>query len=968
MSYKLFYLILQFLFFLGSYVFSNTLPPSMMEDARIKQFIAKEFDHRGQNWGIHQNPISGKVYFANSRGLYEFNGIEFKLYSLPGNEGVRSVYGDNEGIIFTGGFEDFGFWQKNENCVLVYHSLAGLTAMRENDEIWRIYKANGHIYFQSFTAIYIYNYETITVLEAPFVMLFLHLVNQRFIAQIIDHGLYWFADNKFSFIEGSHIFNQSKVHSIIPYKNNKYLIATSNQGLYVFDGKGFENFNSEASDFLKFYTCNTALKVNDSVFVFGSILNGLIVTDQDGKILMHYNKSNGLKNNTILSLFKDSDKGLWVGKDDGVSYIELNSPFTHYTSSGGALGTIYSAIRSGNEIYLGTNHGLFVADIDETSGIFNFSNLRFINNSQGHVWSLYKYDNQIFCGHNEGTFLVKGSSLEKISDITGGWSLRPFGQYLIQGTYTGIVVYEKNENGKWSFKHKVEGFGEPIRHIEVDYLGYLWASHHQKGLYKIELNSALDSVESIKFYDNLEDVKSNLNVFELNRRIVFTNGQRLFTYDYVQNSIVPVYRLNEDLGNFSQSRKIIPFEISPGIKDPFREEKVQLSHYFPDFNKFLHDQTLYWFVFDNKFALFQINTDFSAKKILELRQRSEGLPTSDMTLLMLDASTLLIPNRECFDLYNLNLHQPVSQTNRLTIDKIKFFGKGQSISFCYGTTEIWPPWFTNNLTIYFSDPSMFSQEERIFFYRIPEIDERWNITTTDNFTYLNLKHGSYTIEIKRELLSQDIHTFDFTIRTPWYLSVYAIIGYILAFGGLVLLAHRIVKFEIKRQKELVQMGISHDSIASELDFKNYELTLTIRYLIEKNEILTNLHQEIIDIKENSSKYPVKNLKNMERIIAEGLYNQTDDWKKAMNNLKLTQQGFFKKLTDRYPDLTTNDLRLCSYLRMNFSTKEIARLLNISTRAVEISRYRLRKKMNLSHDINLAEFLMSESFSEKNSSV
>jgi DNA-binding NarL/FixJ family response regulator len=102
---------------------------------------------------------------------------------------------------------------------------------------------------------------------------------------------------------------------------------------------------------------------------------------------------------------------------------------------------------------------------------------------------------------------------------------------------------------------------------------------------------------------------------------------------------------------------------------------------------------------------------------------------------------------------------------------------------------------------------------------------------------------------------------------------------------------------------------------------------------------------------------------MERIISEGLDTQTEDWKNALSNLKLSQQGFFKKLMEQFPDLTTNDLRLCSYLRMNFSTKEIARLLNNSPRAVEISRYRLRKKMNLNHEVNLTEFLMSEIFSD-----
>lgn len=80
---------------------------------------------------------------------------------------------------------------------------------------------------------------------------------------------------------------------------------------------------------------------------------------------------------------------------------------------------------------------------------------------------------------------------------------------------------------------------------------------------------------------------------------------------------------------------------------------------------------------------------------------------------------------------------------------------------------------------------------------------------------------------------------------------------------------------------------------------------------------------------------------------------------ALHNLKLSQEGYFKRLKETYPKLTNNDIRLCSYLRMNFTSKEIAQLLNISTRAVEISRYRLRKKLSLEHNINLTDFLMQD---------
>jgi DNA-binding CsgD family transcriptional regulator len=900
----------------------------------IRQYIANNLELGNQNWSIYQNSYSGKVYFGNSEGLYEYNGIIFRQYRLSENKNIRSVLVDKNGLVFTGAFEEFGFWTENEECELVYTSLSANLIIEKNDEIWRIYELNDRIYFQSFTSIYIYDYKTTRVTKSPFTMLFAFQVDKGLIAQVLENGLFIFEDEEFVFIEGSEIFNQQKIHAIIQYTEEKLLIATASNGLFLYDGKKIKYFDCEASDFLKFNTCNTSLKVNDSLLVFGTILNGIIITNQKGEILNIYNRENGLNNNTVLSLFMDMDNGLWIGLDEGINYIELASPYRHFASAGGTLGTIYAALKDKGRIYLGTNHGLFLADLKLIAGNYHFENTRFIENSQGHVWTLKKYGDQILCGHNEGTFRVKENAFEKISDITGGWTIKQYNNFLIEGSYTGIVIFETDEDGSWRFRNKLENFMEPVRHLETDYLGYIWASHHQKGLFKLELNEQIDSVINLEYFEKIDGMESHLNVFDINNRIVFTNGENIFTYNYVEKKIVPVSLLNKELGAYSAARQIIHFE-----------------------------KNLYWFFYQNKIALFEITLDFSAIKRLEIIQKSKGLNELDMHLLMLDDNNLFIPTRECFDVYNIGLHDLSSFMNRLKIEKLVFFGRGKNFIKCSGEEKTEAPWYTNNLTVYFSESSTFSQQSKTFYYRIPEIDERWFSTSSDNFTYLNLDHGNYKIEMKKEIGSDFTYSFQFTVNTPWYLTKYAIIAYVLLGILLLISIYKVFRYELNRQRELFEMEVSKENLESELDHKSYELMLTIRYLVHKNEILSDLQKEINDIKDHSSKYPVKNLRNMEKIISEGLDMQTDDWKNAMNSLKLSQQGFFKKLMEQFPELTPNDLRLCSYLRMNFSTKEIARLLNISARAVEISRYRLRKKMKLNHQVNLNEFLMSETFSE-----
>jgi ligand-binding sensor domain-containing protein/DNA-binding CsgD family transcriptional regulator len=892
----------------------------------LSLFLINDFEIRNQNWSISQNPATHILYFANSEGLYEYNGISWRTHSSPDNFPVRSVMAHPNGNIFTGSFEEFGYWSYNNQHQLRYHSLTGLTDIEKNDEIWKIYQNDGKIFFQSFTSIYIYDFESISKVMAPFAMLFLHKLGDRFVAQVIDNGLYWFDNNEFIAIPGSRIFSDKKVHAIIPYSDNKWMICTDNAGLYLFDGTDFTRFESEASEFLINYTCNTAAQLSDTTLAFGSILNGVIITDTKGNIQRNYNTTNGLRNNTVLSFFVDQDNGLWAGLDEGVIYIDPASPFNHYRSTNGTLGTIYALLEHNNQLYIGTNHGLFIADIRERSGVYSFRNIRFVPESHGQVWTLEKFDNQILVGHNNGNFLIRNERLQKISDVTGGWAMIEFGDLVAGGTYTGIVFFEKGNNGLWRFRNKVQGFNEPVRYLETDYMGYLWASHHQRGIYRMELDDDLLSVTNIVYIPEIGGQSYNLKVFKVNNRVLFTNGKKIYTYDFVRNEIVSLNTLMETLGDFSMATQIIH-----------------------------HKRNEYWFIARDKIGLFDISLDLIATKQYEIIQEDLNFPQRNIQFVNLDDNTILIPNPFSFDAYNISLGKKQTNISRLTIDKIIFQGKRDSIIWRDFVNPAKTPWHTNNITAFFSDPSLFGQTLKRFEYRIREIDPSWQITTTDHLTLLNLKHGKYTLEIRRE--DGPVTSFIFSIGKPWYYSYMAWALYSIAFLLLIWGLYEFYRFELNRHREIVSLEVRQNTLEKELDYKSYELMLTMRHLILKDDILTDLQKQIDAIKEQSSKYPVKYLRNMERIISQGLGTQNVEWENAMKNLKLSQQGFFKELKERYPNLTSNDLRLCSYLRLNFNSKEIAQLLNISTRSVEISRHRLRKKLKLKNNENLFDFLL-----------
>jgi DNA-binding CsgD family transcriptional regulator len=896
---------------------------------KVTAYLQNNFNIKNQVWGIETHPKNGLVYFATNTGLLEFDGLSFTMQESNQIKGLRSICIDDQGTLFTGGFESFGYWEKNPECQLNYIALSDSLEMNKNDEIWKIYQHQGQIVFQSFTSVYTYNYVTLSKIPAPGFMLFMFKVHNRLIVQVLGEGLYYFNKGSFNFIENSEQFQNVKIHAIIPYNNENLLICTEKSGIYTYNYKQFLPWNTPASDFLSYQTCNAATRINDSTFVFGSILDGIILCNRNGQILEHYNYSNGLNNNTVLSLNLAQNGGLWLGLDEGVNYLSQQSNVNYFSTATGSLGTIYSLLKIGATLYLGSNHGLFKTKLSHNADNLSFSTLEMVPNSQGQVWTLTAINGEILCGHNEGTFKVTDNGLTKICDVTGGWTIKPYGDLLIEGTYTGLVTYKKNKQDQWEYRSRLNGFYEPSRHIEIDYLGYLWVSHPQKGIYRLKVNEAKDSITAIFSYTELKKSLNLTDVYKLNNRVVFSSGKGFYTYDYVNDSIVPFTVLNHALGDYQQSTQIIPYE-----------------------------KNRYWFVNNNKLALFRISIESEPTLMAEYVIADDHMPGQDISIIPFSDNNFLISNRNGLAMLKKNLPDKPNDTIPIFIRSAFFHGKNKSATLCDFANAFKVPFYMNSVTFRFSDPSSVEHAGTTYQYKIREIDDHWINTALPDIRYYHLKPGNYHLEIRSDT-NTDSLIQEFTINPPWYLTRWAYAAYVVFILLLAWMLHRNFQQKLSKQRKLLEFEIKQTSLENRLQNTNVELMLTLRYLIQKNESLQNLQQNINEVKKAPEKLSPKFINTIDKQIAQGLELQTKEWKMALHNLKLSQEGYFKRLKEAYPKLTNNDIRLCSYLRMNFTSKEIAQLLNISTRAVEISRYRLRKKLSLEHNINLTDFLMQD---------
>ena len=209
------------------------------------------------------------------------------------------------------------------------------------------------------------------------------------------------------------------------------------------------------------------------------------------------------------------------------------------------------------------------------------------------------------------------------------------------------------------------------------------------------------------------------------------------------------------------------------------------------------------------------------------------------------------------------------------------------------------------------------------------------------------------------------YEFSFVVLPPWYTTDLAIVLYFAGFILLLLLfrmwgvrqtKEREKQQREERERELIRLR--NEKLRNEIEHKSKELANSTMSIIKKNEFLLDL-KNIIDKQkaELGSRYPDKYFNYLNKKIDENISNQ-DDWQIFETNFERAHEQFFRKMKEAYPELTSSDLRLSAYLRMNLSSKEIAPLLGISVRGVENHRYRLRKKLNLEHDDSLADIILS----------
>ncbi len=194
-------------------------------------------------------------------------------------------------------------------------------------------------------------------------------------------------------------------------------------------------------------------------------------------------------------------------------------------------------------------------------------------------------------------------------------------------------------------------------------------------------------------------------------------------------------------------------------------------------------------------------------------------------------------------------------------------------------------------------------------------------------------------------------------------------GVLLSLFIVLMLLNRNQKIKIKRNEALREslllesknlelekqnLELEKSNLKQELDFRNKELATNVMYLLKKNEFITSITEKLLGIKDFLS---IENKKWVQDIVREMKSNVDNTvWGEFEMRFQQVHEDFYTRIKDQYPDLTPNEKKICAFLRLNMTTKEISSITFQSIKSIQVARTRLRKKMGMTRDENLISYL------------
>ena len=923
----------------------------------IQNFTPNDYKAGIQNIDFSQNRDMD-LYVANNLGVLSFNGNEWAVHASKTGKKVRSLaFDESKNRLYVGAQGIFGYFNQNWEYVSLLEKIP--ESLTDFDEVWDVFLLNSKVYFCTFQGIFIYDGQSISVIKPEGGLGRSFLINGKLFTQNQQGKLFEVKEQK---LVPSYTQNQRDqiIAGIIPQEEG-FLLFYNSGDIEFLASFGVTQKYENLINVLQGKYVNHVLQLSDTRLAISTQTAGIFLYDLQKQNFENITIEDGLLTNACLRVFQDFSGNLWVGMQNGIALIDINSPMRFINQDINLQGSGYDAFEVDEGTYFTTSNGIyFLAKNTNLS--------KFILGTEGPAYGMQKISTRLYAGHHTGLFLLENGKAKRIANTDGLWQVKQLKskpEFAIGGTYSGLYLFQLDANLELKPIQKIRDFNESSRFFEEDRKGRIWVGQFYKGLYLLDFTNDLTAAKVSKISDKYAfPIDEQIILSRINNDLYLATQKGIYKIDQTSDQIIKAEIFKEDIG----------------------DQQVYLLAQDQQKNIHVYAETLVGFfkqISSNNYA-------FVSSSLFQLRY---SFNNDLLNISMNTKDGILFNANEGFIQYRPELENRVIVEQPLIVGRVTSVTENQNLftrqPFEVKPKDLEPLIVSHKAKVLQFEVESFlfkgghNQQFRYFLKGFNEDYGEWTNTSIKEYT--NLKDGEYEFYVQTRNHLGEIITglpFPIVVKPPFYKSLFAKIIYlVLGLLTLFLLSRRqrnkynkkTKRLEEEKQKELVEKEqeliqveqekakelrqLEKDHMKKEIRHINNLLAASTMNLVVKNEFIVNIKEKLQEVNRKGKNQETKHtLGQLVKEIDTTLRLQ-EDWEQFEYHFDKVHGDFLARLKGEFHNLTPNEHKLCAFLRLNLNTKDIANLMGISHRGVEIARYRLRKKLDLNKGQNLSKFIL-----------
>jgi len=846
-----------------------------------------------QYWSAVQDH-RGIMYFGVNAGIVEFDGINYKLIKTPTGNVIRTLCMSSDSVIYAGGANDFGYLAFTNTGETIFVSLVD-KLKREHRNFTSVNKVLHTKKTTWFLADKgkVFKWQNDSISALPFNLF------SRFGAAVYDKLFLFQPDRGIAVVENDlpailpHTLeftrNSAGKIELLPFAKNKLLIVTKNKGLYIYhydqlpkEGHYSDanvppsivtRFETDVDEYILRNIVYPCIQLDSTHYAFGTLLGGIVIIDEQGKLVRMITENHGLHDNIIYCLYTDRNKNLWALTSNGVSYVEVNSSISSFNNDGKISKNLSYAAKHEGILYVSHDKGISYLQDHALKGSDKKELFSPVQGIIGRVAHFCAYRDIILCEADNKLYAIHRGRARKLGDITTIHDIIPskkFGNtFFYASENSGMGYFELEYRSRTGFPEvklsRLKNFPSlsPGVAIAEDPQGNILLSSRQTGIYHIRFkNNFIDDHQIVRY-----DMTHGLPSMSLDNFMVYDN--RLFV-----NSAGGLFQANT-----VPARSFCCDSISGFVTESYFKERLAGRHR-TIFNATILNNNQFW-----------LNTDKGSGLVIEHGNGQMFWKTiplagiSPNSVTVDDNGIYWITSNSWLFRYDPSIKDQQKRFYTLirkisagdsVIFKGAYVNPGSERNGYFLRTALGQPGHllntfglnNNSLTFECASSSFEGIGNNLYSYFLEGADKNWSEwSSKSKKEYSFLPPGKYSFKVRAMNVHGDESfgeaTYSFEVIPPWYQTTLAYVGYFvfglgLISGGVRLYYNRLIQSK-RRLEKIVE------DRTSEIREKNIQLSDTVDQL-----------KELHNFKESMIHMIVHDLKNpLNTIIGFGRERQTE---------------------------------------------------------------------------------------------